>query len=73
MPQYHVQIDRSLCDGFGSCVETAPEAFALGPDGIAVVLEGGFDDSVFDAAQGCPTGAIDVVEVASGEQAGSAP
>ena len=35
MTTYRITIDPSLCSGFGSCVELAPEAFELGPDGIA--------------------------------------
>ena len=38
---YRIEIDRSLCSGFGSCVDTAPELFRLGDDGIAVALVGG--------------------------------
>ena len=38
MTTYRITIDRTLCSGFGSCVELAPEAYELGPDGIANVL-----------------------------------
>ena len=31
-----VRIDRSLCVGFGDCIEGAPEAFVLDDEGLAV-------------------------------------
>lgn len=68
MPRYRIQIDRSLCSGFGSCVEAAPGTFALGSDGIAVRREGGPDDGVLEAVRGCPMGAISVVDDETGEQ-----
>jgi ferredoxin len=66
--QYRIQIDRSLCSGFGSCVDASPEAFALGGDGIAVALEGSLDARVIEAARGCPMGAITVLDTETGEQ-----
>ena len=30
-----VRIDRTLCVGFGDCIEQAPEAFVLDQDGVA--------------------------------------
>ena len=68
MPRHRIQIDRSLCSGFGSCVETAPEAIALGPDGIAVPLDGDAGDRVLEAARGCPMGAITVFDTDTGER-----
>jgi ferredoxin len=59
--RYRIRIDRSLCSGFGSCVELAPEAYELGPDGIANVLVHATDDpNVIEAAGTCPMGAISV-------------
>ena len=37
MSRYRIEIDRSLCSGFGSCSDLAPEVFELGPDAIATV------------------------------------
>ena len=68
MSRYRIQIDRSLCSGFGSCADAAPESFALGGDGIAVVLDGGLDDRVLEAARGCPMGAIAVFDAETGKQ-----
>ena len=33
-----VQIDRSLCVGFGDCVSEAPEAFRLDDEDLAVFV-----------------------------------
>ena len=56
---YQIAIDRSLCSGFGSCAELAPDAYEVGPDGIATVLVGETDDPVaIEAAGTCPMGAI---------------
>jgi ferredoxin len=66
---YRIEIDRSLCSGFGSCADLAPEAFELGPDGVARArVERAVDEAVLDAAGSCPMGAITVVDL-SGEQA----
>ncbi len=57
---YRIAIDRSLCSGFGSCAELAPEIFRL-EGGIAELRVGSSDDeSVLDAADSCPMGAITV-------------
>ncbi len=58
-----IQIDRSLCSGFGSCADLAPSLFQVGDDGIAVVLRE-VDDlaAAIDAADSCPMGAITVID-----------
>jgi ferredoxin len=66
---YRIEIDRSLCSGFGSCAELAPELFELGADGVAGVRVGTTDDDgVIDVAAACPMGAIAVYD-AEGRQA----
>ena len=66
---YRIVIDGSLCSGFGSCAELAPEQFEVGADGIARARVGESDDpAVLDAAASCPMGAI-AVYAESGEQA----
>jgi ferredoxin len=58
---YRIEIDRSLCSGFSSCVQAAPSAFELDAAGVArplVVLSD--DPAVLDAAASCPMGAIAV-------------
>ena len=60
---YRIEIDRSLCSGFGSCAELAARSFGLGPDGIAVAHEAETDDdAVLEAAASCPMGAIAVYD-----------
>jgi len=54
-----IEIDRSLCSGFGSCVDAAPAVFRLGDDGIAVALVEETDaPAALEAARSCPMGAI---------------
>jgi ferredoxin len=67
---FRIVIDRSLCSGFGSCVEQAPNVFALDASGLveARTLESD-SDAVLDAAAACPMGAIAVYEAATGKQA----
>lgn len=70
MSTYRIEIDRSLCSGFGSCLKEAPDVFALDGGGIAtLLLSETTDEAVFDAAGSCPMGAIAVFGVATGEQA----
>ncbi len=60
---YRIEIDRSLCSGFGSCVDAAPAHFRLGDDGIAVTLVEETDaDAALEAARSCPMGAIIVLD-----------
>lgn len=67
---YRIVIDGSLCSGFGTCAELAPDQFEVGPDGIALARTGESDDpAVLDAAASCPMGAIAVYDALSGEQA----
>lgn len=58
---YRVLVDTSLCSGFGSCAELAPETFELG-GAVATVRAATTDDpAVLEAAASCPMGAITVV------------
>ena len=60
---YKVVIDRSLCSGFGSCAELAPEVFEVDAGGLVSLRVGASDDpSVLEAASACPMGAIQIVE-----------
>jgi ferredoxin len=70
MSVYRIQIDRSLCSGFGTCAELAPHLIQLDRSGTAEVRVGETDDEVvLDAAASCPMGAIAVFETATGRQA----
>jgi ferredoxin len=60
---YRIQIDRSLCSGFGSCADLAPRSVRLGPDGLAEPTGAETeDDDVLEAAASCPMGAIAVLD-----------
>ena len=57
---YRITIDKSLCSGFGTCVQLAPRAFAL-EGGKAVASVGATGDAAaLEAADQCPMGAIAV-------------
>lgn len=57
-----IHIDRSLCVGFGDCVEQAPEAFQLDGEGLAVILtpERMERAALLAACDACPVDAITV-------------
>jgi ferredoxin len=66
MSIYTIQIDQSLCSGFGSCVSEAPDVFRLDNGGVASLLVTESDDPrVLAAADACPMGAITVIEQAA--------
>ena len=63
MPTYRIEIDRSLCSGYGLCAQLAPELVAIGPDKLAALRVGETDDeAILDAALQCPLSAIAVFE-----------
>ena len=57
-----VRIDRSLCVGFGDCIEGAPEAFVLDDEGLAVFKapEAVERARLLAACDACPVDAITV-------------
>ena len=60
---YRIEIDRSLCSGFGICAEIASRSIRIGADGIADVAGGETDETAaLEAAAACPMGAIAVHE-----------
>ena len=58
---YRIEVDRSLCSGFGACVDEAADSFRL-ENGVAIAVSTSTDPRVLDAAAACPMGAITVVE-----------
>ena len=60
---YKIVIDRSLCSGYGACIDVAPNLFELDDTGTAVVrtVETA-DQTVLDAAAACPMAAISIIE-----------
>lgn len=56
---YRIVIDRSVCNGYGSCVDTDPADFELADDGVAKASAVARDDrAAREAARQCPMGAI---------------
>ena len=64
MTTYRIEIDRSICSGFGACEELAPHVFEVAGDGVAALRVGESDDpACLEAADACPMGAISVIEI----------
>jgi ferredoxin len=57
-----VSVNRKLCNGYASCILTAPTVFDLDNDDCVVLLnetpEEGVVEAVKRAARGCPRNAI---------------
>jgi ferredoxin len=62
---YVPRIDPNECSAHGDCVEIASQVFRL--DDAAVVIGGGPDDLILEAAEACPAVAISVVDSDTGE------
>jgi ferredoxin len=70
MSLYRIEIDRSLCSGFGSCADLAPHLIQLDSLGIATLRVGDTDDELaLEMAASCPMGAIAVFDSLTGKQA----
>ena len=58
------KVSKDACIGCGACQAIVPDVFELGDDGLADVIvseiKDELKDDVQDAADGCPTGAIEV-------------
>jgi len=55
-----VWVDRPVCNGCFVCVEMCPDVFELDEDMVAVVhnLRGDTEDSIQEAIDACPEGAL---------------
>ena len=64
-----IEVDRQLCYGFGDCVDSLPEVFALDDEDTATVIDSDAAplDDILEAAQNCPVDAI-IVTGEDGEQ-----
>jgi ferredoxin len=70
MALYKVEIDRSLCSGYGICADLAPSVIELDDRAEATLRAAETDDdAVLAAATQCPMGAIRVVYAESDRQA----
>ena len=56
---YLVQIDESACAAHGDCVDIAPDVFEL--DDVARVVGTGPDALMLEAAEACPSAAIQIL------------
>jgi ferredoxin len=60
---YRIEIDRSLCSGFGSCAELAPRNLKLADDGLADVTDPRTDDAAIVGAAACgPVGRVSEID-----------
>jgi len=58
-----VEIDRTLCIGYGLCARTAPRSLRLAADGIAEEIpDASHGEELLEAALTCPMDAIAVYE-----------
>lgn len=55
-----VALDEDLCIGCEACVEECPEVFAIGPAGVAQVMnpDGGTEEKIESAIDLCPVNCI---------------
>lgn len=65
---FRVEIDPHLCSGTSNCIEDAPLAFDMGPDGVARVLPNAPDAGVLVGARACPMEAIRVFDPLTGKR-----
>ncbi len=68
--KYKIKVIRSLCIGAATCVAISPNVFELDDKNIAVQKIGGVDvpENILMAAQGCPTKAIVITDIETGQQ-----
>jgi ferredoxin len=61
-----VRIDRTLCVGFGDCIEAAGEAFVLDEDGVVTFARPELvdRDGLLRACNACPVDALTVWDTA---------
>jgi len=61
-----VKVNRDSCIGCGACAAICDDVFEIDDDGLSTVKKEEVDDDkkqeVQDAADSCPTGAIEVEE-----------
>jgi ferredoxin len=66
MSGLRVRIDASACIGSSNCAEEAPDAFEVGPEGVAVLVASTAPpEAILAGARACPVDAIQVFEIAS--------
>jgi len=65
-----IVVDRSKCIAASNCVGMAPRVFALDGSKKAIVISatGADDATIIEAAESCPTEAIELFDEATGQQ-----
>lgn len=60
------KVNKDICIGCGACQAIVPDVFELEDDGLASCkvdsIKDELKDEVTDAAESCPTGAIEIEE-----------
>ena len=60
------KVNKDICIGCGACAAIVPDVFELEDDGLASCKKEEINDDnkedVMDAADNCPTGAIEIEE-----------
>jgi ferredoxin len=64
-----IRVDRSICVGFGHCIDEAPDAFILDEENLVTFAQPERVDTgrLQEACEACPVGALSVLS-RSGEQ-----
>ena len=57
-----VKVDETKCIGCGACVAVAPENFDFNESGLSYVKKDEVTDTVKEAVDACPVGAIEIEE-----------
>lgn len=70
MAKYKIEVDRDTCIGDQLCVSEAPNTFDMDDEDIAVITnpEGDDDETILNAAKGCPVDAIILYDTETGEK-----
>ena len=63
---YSVAIDEDACAAHGDCADLAPEVFEV--EDVARIIGTGPDELMLAAAELCPTTAIRIVDLQTGQQ-----
>jgi len=65
-----IVVDRSKCIAASNCVGMAPRVFALDGSKKAIVIssKGADDATIIEAAESCPTEAIELFDEETGQQ-----
>jgi ferredoxin len=70
MSAYRIELDKTRCQSYGSCLNVAPAVFAWdAARKVRITDPGGADDArILKAAKLCPYRAIAIIDALSGTQ-----